>query len=130
MQEHQYQDKNIIELFKSISELKELTNNQNKVLMAEDIEAYMSVEAYREKLRKKINAVKNDLSLSLEEYGEYVKILNEMLKLEENNRRIIFELQKNIKNEEKSFMTEKKIMEKYFNKNMIKPHPRFISKIT
>ncbi len=130
MQEHQYQDKNIIELFKSISELKELTNNQNKVLMAEDIEAYLSIEAYREELRKKINAVKNDLSLSLEEYGEYVKILNEMLKLEENNRRIIFELQKNIKNEEKSFMTEKKIMEKYFNKNMIRSHPRFISKIT
>jgi len=117
-------------LFEKISDLRKLTLNQRKTLMANDLETYLSIEKNRSDLRKEINEIKNNLYLAQEEYKSYVNILNEMLKLEEDNQRIILEWYENVKDEQAKFRNIKKITEKYFNKKNLTIQSKYINRIT
>jgi hypothetical protein len=121
-------NKNLI--FQKINELKELTINQKKSLMAGDIDIYISIERFRNDLRKEIDKIKSKTTFNMQEYREFQLLINEMIELENDNKRLLSDWSENLKLEKNKVRKFGKISSIYFNKNRVPSRSRYINKIT
>jgi hypothetical protein len=122
--------KNIELIFSKLQELKQLTTNQRKVLIAEDLDAYLSIEKIRASLREEINEIKRDIVFGREEYKFYMVSLKEMLKLEKDNQRLILEWKSKAEEDENKLRNIRKLSTAYFNADSVSGNPKHINRIT
>ncbi len=117
-------------IFSKAQELKQLTINQKKALMAGDLDVYITIEKVRASLRKEISEIKNKVLFNKNEYKVYITNLKEMLNLEKDNQRIILEWKVKTEEEENKLRNVKKFATTYFNAKSLPNNPRFINKVT
>lgn len=121
-------NKNLI--FNKFFELKKLTIDQKNSIMAGDIDIYISIERFRTSLRKEIDDIKSKTAFNMQEYKKYQSLINEMIELEKENKRLLLNWSESMKVEKNNVSRFKKVSSIYFNKNKIPTWSRFINKIT
>jgi hypothetical protein len=117
-------------VFNKLDELKKLTVNQRKTLIAGDIDIYLSLEKIRASVRKEISEMKNNVIFSRDEYKLYMINLNEMLNLEKDNQRIILEWKGKSEEEENKLRNVKRFATAYFNIKSMPSAPSLVNRVT
>ncbi|MBN2073588.1 MAG: hypothetical protein JW770_06560 [Actinobacteria bacterium] len=117
-------------LFHKTVELKKLTIRQKKSIMAGDIDIYISIERLRSSLRKEIDGIRGRTAFRMDDLREYKSLINELVVLENENRRLLKDLSESLRLEKDNIRKFRRVSSVYFSESKTPARPRFINHVT